>query len=50
MEKRVYELLAQRLPRTTVITVAQRPDVVRYHQRRWTLEPLEDGRVVFEAA
>jgi putative ATP-binding cassette transporter len=41
-EQRVYELLAERLPRTAVITAAHRPAVVAYHARRWTIAP-EDG-------
>ncbi|HET6303722.1 MAG TPA: ABC transporter ATP-binding protein/permease [Myxococcota bacterium] len=50
MEKRVYELLAQRLPRATLVTVAHRPDVARYHTRSWTLAPGEDGRIALDAA
>jgi putative ATP-binding cassette transporter len=43
MERRVYELLAERLPRTTVITAAHRPAVVGYHARRWTIAPHDGG-------
>ena len=43
MERRVYELLAQRLPRATVITAAHRPAVVGYHARRWTIAPQDGG-------
>lgn len=50
MEKRVYELLAQRLPRATLVTVAHRPEVARYHTRSWTLAPGEDGQIVLHAA
>jgi putative ATP-binding cassette transporter len=50
MEKRVYELLAERLPRATVVSVVHRPEVARYHTRRWSLAPGEDGRVVLRAA
>lgn len=49
MEQGIYELLAERLPRTAVISVAHRPAVARYHQRSWTLAR-EDGRVTFAAA
>jgi putative ATP-binding cassette transporter len=43
MEKRVYDLLAQRLPDSTVISVAQRPSVLRYHTRFWNLSPRDHG-------
>jgi putative ATP-binding cassette transporter len=50
MEERVYDLLASRLPRATIISVVHRPDVVRYHTRRWSLVPGEDGRIALRAA
>jgi putative ATP-binding cassette transporter len=50
MEKRVYELLAQRLPRATLVTIAHRPDVARYHTRSWTLAPDEGGTIALHAA
>jgi putative ATP-binding cassette transporter len=50
MERRVYELLAQRLPHATLVTVAHRPEVARYHTRSWTLAPDEDGRIALRAA
>ena len=50
MEKRVYELLAERLPRATVISVAHRPEVAAYHDRRWNLAFRDDGRVELRAA
>jgi putative ATP-binding cassette transporter len=50
MEKRIYDLLAERLPRATVISVAQRPALGAYHERRWTIAPKDDGPSVFEAA
>jgi putative ATP-binding cassette transporter len=49
-EKRVYELLSERLPNTTVITAAHRPAVVGYHARRWTIAPSESGPASLEAA
>ena len=49
MEKQVYELLATRLPRATVVSIAHRPGVEQYHTRRWLLSP-GDGRVALEAA
>jgi putative ATP-binding cassette transporter len=50
MEKRVYALLAERLPRTTVISVATRPQVATYHDRRWTVAPNTHGTASLEAA
>jgi putative ATP-binding cassette transporter len=50
MEKRVYELLAERLPRATIVSVAHRPEVARYHARRWTLAPGDDGVIALQAA
>jgi putative ATP-binding cassette transporter len=43
MEKRVYALLRERLPRATVVSVAHRPEVADYHTRRWTLVPGVSG-------
>jgi putative ATP-binding cassette transporter len=37
MEQRVYALLNERLPRTTIVTVAHRPGLEAYHNRRWQL-------------
>jgi vitamin B12/bleomycin/antimicrobial peptide transport system ATP-binding/permease protein len=50
MEKRVYALLAERLPRTTVISVAHRPEVAAYHTRRWTIAPNAHGTASLQAA
>jgi putative ATP-binding cassette transporter len=50
MEKRVYALLAERLPRTTVISVAHRPEVSAYHARRWTIAPNARGTASLQAA
>lgn len=49
-EQRVYELLAERLPRSTVISVAQRPSVLRYHARLWKLAPHDHGPSSLQAA
>ena len=49
-ERRVYELLAERLPDTTVITAAHRPAVEGYHERRWTIAPREKGPASLVAA
>ena len=48
-EQRVYELLIERFPRASIVTVAHRPAVADYHTRRWTLVPV-DGVVTLEAA
>ncbi len=45
-EKRVYALLAEHLPRSTLISVAYRPEVAGYHVRRWSLAPREGGPAV----
>ena len=50
LEKSVYELLAQRLPGATVVSIAHRPAVLEYHTRRWTLDRRDDGRLDFQAA
>jgi putative ATP-binding cassette transporter len=49
-EMGVYELLAQRLPRTTIISVAHRAALARYHEHCWVLAPDHDGRVTLRAA
>lgn len=48
-ERQVYTLLAQRLPRATLLSIAHRAGVEQYHARRWSLAP-RNGRVVPEAA
>lgn len=49
-EARAYALLAERLPKATVVSIAHRPAVARFHTRRWTLVPRVDGRAVLQAA
>jgi putative ATP-binding cassette transporter len=48
-ERRVYTLLAERLPRATLLSIAHRAGVEQYHTRRWSLA-LRNGRVALEAA
>jgi putative ATP-binding cassette transporter len=48
-EKQAYDLLAQRLPQATVISIAHRPTVAAYHARHWMLASVE-GRISLEAA
>ena len=43
MEKHFYELLEERLPHATIVSVAHRPEIAAYHTRRWTLVPGADG-------
>jgi putative ATP-binding cassette transporter len=50
MEKRVYALLEERLPRATIVSVAHRPEIADYHARRWTFVPGRDGHVLLQAA
>jgi vitamin B12/bleomycin/antimicrobial peptide transport system ATP-binding/permease protein len=50
MEKRVYELLHARLPGITVISIAHRPAVAAYHERRWTITPNAHGASSLQAA
>jgi vitamin B12/bleomycin/antimicrobial peptide transport system ATP-binding/permease protein len=49
MEKRAYELLAERLPNAAVVSIAHRPGVAEHHSRRWTLVP-RAGAMALEAA
>lgn len=39
MERRIYELLAERMPRSAVVSIAHRDSVAGYHARRWRLSP-----------
>jgi putative ATP-binding cassette transporter len=36
-ERRVYSLLAERLPQTAVVSIADRPSVASFHARQWRL-------------
>ncbi len=38
-EKRMYQLLAERLPNATVLSIAHRPEVAKYHERRLAIDP-----------
>ncbi len=37
-EQRMYQLLAERLPNATVLSIAHRPEVARYHDRRLAID------------
>jgi putative ATP-binding cassette transporter len=42
-EQRVYDVLRRRLPHATLVSITQRPGVLAYHERRWTLVPRPEG-------
>jgi putative ATP-binding cassette transporter len=44
MEKRVYEILAARLPAAAVMSMTHRPAVAQYHAQRWTMLSDDEGR------
>lgn len=45
-ERRMYELLRERLPQTALVSIAYRPQVERYHERRWRMVPGASGMVL----
>lgn len=49
-EQKAYTVLTEQLPHATVVSIAHRPSVARYHTRRWTLVPRGDGSAELEAA
>lgn len=49
MERSAYDLLAQRLPKATVVSIAHRGSVIEHHERRWRLVPRGDA-MTLEAA
>jgi putative ATP-binding cassette transporter len=42
-ERRAYRLLAERLPRATIVSIAHNPDLAQYHRRLLAFEPDGDG-------
>jgi putative ATP-binding cassette transporter len=44
-EKHMYELLRQRLPRTTVVSIAHRSAVAAFHDRQITIDPAQQRAV-----
>ena len=48
-ERDVYELLVERFPEASIVSITHRPAVAAYHTRTWTLVPA-DGVATFEAA
>jgi putative ATP-binding cassette transporter len=49
-ERRAYATLEERLPHATVVSIAHRPAVERYHARRWTLVRRREGPAQLLAA
>lgn len=47
MESQLYEMLARRLPDTTLISTGHRDSLIRHHDRRLHAERGADGRVAF---
>jgi putative ATP-binding cassette transporter len=46
-EARLYRLLKEKLPGTTVVSIGHRPTLARFHDRRWRIEPGDGaGRLV----
>jgi len=39
VEERFYDLLEERLPRSAVVSVAGRPGLMQFHDKRWTITP-----------
>ncbi len=48
-EQALYALLRERLPHTTVVSIAHRPTVAKYHDARLTLVPADDGMQLVRA-
>ena len=46
MEQRMYALLRERLPETTLVSIAHRPTVAAFHDLRLTLAPSAGGAQV----
>ena len=39
MEAKLYRLLQERLPETAIISIAHKPSVVAFHDRRLVIDP-----------
>ncbi|MCX7629361.1 MAG: ABC transporter ATP-binding protein/permease [Geminicoccaceae bacterium] len=46
-EAHIYRLVKERLPGTTIVSIAHKPSVLRYHERRLRIDPVE-RRVISE--
>ena len=49
-EKLVYQVLRERLPDATLVSISQRPAVLAYHEKRWTLVPKPEGHFELQTA
>lgn len=49
-EEHLYGLLRSRLPHTTLVSIAHRPSVAKFHQRRVELVPAANGTRITEGA
>ena len=47
-ERRIYEVLRERLPHAAIVSIADRPAVAGYHTRQWSLVP-RDGSMLLQA-
>lgn len=43
LERRIYELLAERLPQSTLISIAHRIEITTHHTRHWSIVPVGGG-------
>jgi putative ATP-binding cassette transporter len=50
MEKRVYEIIRERLPRATIFSITHRPAVLPYHDRHWSMVPTPGGPAALHTA
>jgi vitamin B12/bleomycin/antimicrobial peptide transport system ATP-binding/permease protein len=48
VERRIYDLLNERLPRATVVTLTHRASVAQYHARCWNIVPHADAPASLE--
>jgi putative ATP-binding cassette transporter len=49
MEKRIYGIMAERLPAASVLSITNRPTVAGYHRRQWAFRPGGNGAVLQSA-
>ncbi|MDJ1157896.1 ABC transporter ATP-binding protein/permease [Chelatococcus sp. SYSU_G07232] len=45
LEQAMYELIMERLPETTVVSIGHRSTLIAFHERRIDLRPGRDGRI-----
>jgi putative ATP-binding cassette transporter len=49
-QQRVYEIFAERLPKSGLLSITNRPSAARHHDRRLQLVPTADGSVTLQPA